>query len=237
MQKFEYAFTLAEVLVTLVIIGVISAMTIPTIIQNTNKQEYYARLKKNYSVILNALKLGQVHEGMLGDNKAVFMPSESANASYETAVRFSKYLSTVKVCKNRNETGCGDVFYSIEYATAKDGLWGGNYPTIILSDGTLYKILQYSSCSNVYNTYVQDENGNAVLDENGNQQDISYNLSHCGVIFMDVNGAKKPNKFGEDVFVLRIFPDAVTPGTGTFYGGTDAINKILINAQDKNSKK
>lgn len=144
MKKNKYGFTLAEVLITLVIIGVISAMTIPTIIQNTQKQEYYARLKKNYSVIINALKLGQVQEGMIGDNKAVFVTTESATASYETAVRFAKYLNTVKVCKNRSETGCSDVFYNITYATEKEGTWGGNYPTIILSDGTLYKILQYS---------------------------------------------------------------------------------------------
>ncbi len=231
MKKNKYGFTLAEVLITLVIIGVISAMTIPTIIQNTQKQEYYARLKKNYSVIINALKLGQVQEGMIGDNKAVFVTTESATASYETAVRFAKYLNTVKVCKNRSETGCSDVFYNITYATEKEGFWGGNYPTIILSDGTLYKILQYSSCESIYNDYVKDSNGNAVLDENGNKQETSYTVTHCGAVFIDVNGAKKPNKFGEDVFVLRIFPDKVSPGTGVFYGGTDAINKVLMNSK------
>ena len=44
-------FTLAEVLITLVIIGVIAAMTIPTLINKTNNQEYVSRLKKAYSVL------------------------------------------------------------------------------------------------------------------------------------------------------------------------------------------
>jgi len=41
-----YGVTLVEVLITLVIIGVIAAATIPTLINNTKKQEYVAWLKK-----------------------------------------------------------------------------------------------------------------------------------------------------------------------------------------------
>ena len=47
-------FTLAEVLITLVIIGVIASMTIPTLMNNTNKQEYVSRLKKTYSTLAQA---------------------------------------------------------------------------------------------------------------------------------------------------------------------------------------
>ena len=47
-------FTLAEVLITLVIIGVITSMTIPTLMNNTNKQEYVSRLKKAYSALSQA---------------------------------------------------------------------------------------------------------------------------------------------------------------------------------------
>ena len=39
-------FTLAEVLVTLMIIGVIAAMTIPSLMQSTAQQEYRAAYKK-----------------------------------------------------------------------------------------------------------------------------------------------------------------------------------------------
>ena len=48
-------FTLAEVLITLVIIGVIAAMTIPTLINKTNNQEYVSRLIKTYSTLSQGL--------------------------------------------------------------------------------------------------------------------------------------------------------------------------------------
>lgn len=40
------AFTLAEVLITLGVIGVVAAMTLPTLIQNYQEQEYVNKLKK-----------------------------------------------------------------------------------------------------------------------------------------------------------------------------------------------
>ena len=51
---FKNGFTLAEVLITLVIVGVIAAMTIPNIIYETKKHEYSARLKKFYSTMKQA---------------------------------------------------------------------------------------------------------------------------------------------------------------------------------------
>lgn len=42
------AFTLAEVLITLGIIGVVAAMTIPTLIANARSQQYRSKFKKNY---------------------------------------------------------------------------------------------------------------------------------------------------------------------------------------------
>ena len=48
------AFTLAEVLITLGIIGVVAALTLPTLIANHQKQTYVAGLKKAYANIQNA---------------------------------------------------------------------------------------------------------------------------------------------------------------------------------------
>ena len=53
MQKYNLTkssgFTLAEVLVTLGIIGVVAAMTIPTLMQNYQRQSYVTQLKKVYN--------------------------------------------------------------------------------------------------------------------------------------------------------------------------------------------
>ena len=49
------AFTLAEVLITLGIIGVVAAMTMPSLMQNYKRQQATARIKKFVSVINQAL--------------------------------------------------------------------------------------------------------------------------------------------------------------------------------------
>ena len=47
-SKFNAAFTLAEVLITLGIIGVVAAMTIPTLIANTRSNNTEVSLKSHY---------------------------------------------------------------------------------------------------------------------------------------------------------------------------------------------
>ena len=51
----RFAFTLAEVLITLGIIGVVSAITLPTVINNQKMKSYEVGFKKQYSVIQNAI--------------------------------------------------------------------------------------------------------------------------------------------------------------------------------------
>ena len=66
MKNNKFAFTLAEVLITLGIIGVVAAMTLPTLIQNHQKKVTVVRLKKFYSVMSNAIRM---EEAALGDYK------------------------------------------------------------------------------------------------------------------------------------------------------------------------
>lgn len=60
----KLGFTLAEVLITLVIIGVIAAMTVPTLMNNTNAQEFRSALKKAISGANQALTLHYALEGL-----------------------------------------------------------------------------------------------------------------------------------------------------------------------------
>lgn len=63
--KKKAAFTLAEVLITLGIIGIVAAMTIPTLITRYQKREVATKLKATYSTIANALKLAEEENGDL----------------------------------------------------------------------------------------------------------------------------------------------------------------------------
>ena len=62
-NKKKSAFTLAEVLITLGIIGIVAAMTLPALIQNYQKKQTVSQLKKAYSVISQALVSSQYDNG------------------------------------------------------------------------------------------------------------------------------------------------------------------------------
>ncbi len=64
MQKiFKKAFTLAEVLITLTIIGIVAAMTIPTLMSKYKDQATVTKLKKAQSIISNAFSIANTKDG------------------------------------------------------------------------------------------------------------------------------------------------------------------------------
>ena len=76
-KQWSNAFTLAEVLITLGVIGVVAAMTMPTLIQNYRKHVVETRLEKFYSMINQAI---QMSETVNGDRKYW----DSLQITYET---------------------------------------------------------------------------------------------------------------------------------------------------------
>lgn len=66
-------FTLAEVLITLAIIGVVAALTIPSVIVKTQQQEYRTAAKKAYSVLSQAVQLTQVQDGYTFRDEDLFV--------------------------------------------------------------------------------------------------------------------------------------------------------------------
>ena len=105
------AFTLAEVLITLVIIGVVAAITLPSLIQKHQEKEFATRTKKLYSDIGNALILAQKDFDVVGDNSLLFNTTDS---SYEVAKKLGQYFNGAKVCKDKNEKGCSKYYYEIK---------------------------------------------------------------------------------------------------------------------------
>ena len=65
-MKKRFGFTLAEVLITLGIIGVVAAMTIPSLIQNTNSVKFSSQFKKDVATLSNALEMAQAHYDITG---------------------------------------------------------------------------------------------------------------------------------------------------------------------------
>ena len=61
----KQGFTLAEILISLMILGVIASLTIPSLIQNTQKKEQVVQLKKGLSMINQAVTM---HYALTGDD-------------------------------------------------------------------------------------------------------------------------------------------------------------------------
>ena len=101
-----FAFTLAEVLITLGIIGVVASMTIPTLIQNYKKKEAATRAKQAYSQISQAIRLSEAENGEF----ASWDTAMSNNAKENTKLFFDKYLAPyfkgLKLCDSKVEV-CG----------------------------------------------------------------------------------------------------------------------------------
>ena len=67
------AFTLAEVLITLAIIGVVAAISIPSVISNSQQQEFKTGLRKAVSVLNSAITMNMAIDGESPyDNKDTF---------------------------------------------------------------------------------------------------------------------------------------------------------------------
>jgi len=88
-------FTLAEILITLVIIGVIAAFTIPTLINNTQKQEFVSGLKKSYSTFKT------VTNQIIAEEGSALNWASLADNIYNL---YKKHLSFAKECGG--STGC-----------------------------------------------------------------------------------------------------------------------------------
>ncbi len=92
----QRAFTLAEIFITLTIIGIVAAMTIPTLVSKYQKHAYVVGLKKAYSTLQNAIAKTPPEENCsAGDYNCVFNPGYCQNNSYSI---LKKQLKVAKSC-------------------------------------------------------------------------------------------------------------------------------------------
>ena len=193
MFDYKRAFTLAEVLITLVIIGVISAITVPTIIADSNQKSYEARAKKVYSTLANAMTMAKAN----GADFDFEVANDSNKNMKDWYDKYLKSLITMKTCYDK--MGCwhkgdtkgldGKIVY---YNRPQIGV-GANIITAVLNDGSFINIDAYGKAS-IY-TYF------------GTRIDAKSGL----VVFFDVNGEKKPNVLGKDIYVVVFSENGVMP--------------------------
>ena len=175
----RFGFTLAEVLITLGIIGVVAAMTMPALINNSQNKELQAALNKGYSEISQALDLMKYDVGE--DILPVNYPARTFAPIYR---KYFKSLKTVD--QSGIITGTQDE--------------GGSYnPNKAFENYKTYNKSQAVKTSFFDDGQILLEDGTLILIEN---PDLTpYRI----YITIDVNGPnKKPNIWGKDLFTFQI---------------------------------
>ena len=190
------AFTLAEVLITLGIIGVVSALTMPSLIQSYKEKVTVTKLEKAYSFLNQAYKRISDEYGEPQDWPGVeYAGNASASAASAHRDLYAQYVS----CKKFK----GQIYGTVDTTKKIKALNGELYtyiyyfPSFTNNDGTVF---QFSSLRNC---------GGYVLS--------TGKLTACsmgGDILVDINGYEKgPNQLGKDIFAF------VTAQTGVYPAG------------------
>lgn len=178
---------MAEVLITLGIIGVVAALTLPSLIQNYKIHVYVSKLNKFYSVISNAYIRAKQDNGDINNWNLVYY--ESSDKDEEDILYYLlPYMNYVKFC-GKNEQGC---FPDVSYKSIGSTGFGVNlnresrYSKAILNDGVLISSVTFEPpCSNT---------------------------EPCAYLRTDVNGSAPPNTLGIDLFTFVVFEDKIVPG-------------------------
>ncbi len=194
-MKKSSAFTLAEVLITLGIIGVVAAMTIPNLIANTNGAKYRSGFKKAISTLNQAGLMAQAQYDFDFAGASDYCDVNNGGSEHpESKMSFcaifngtltgQTYLGRVSNIKRQSNTSAGSSGAAYTISNASDGgIWNDytKYIAYSLADGSIVAFYEYASgCSQPI----------------GRPMDItsagSY-LAYCSG-FIDVNGTTLPNK-------------------------------------------
>lgn len=108
--KRKFGFTLAEVLITLGIIGVVAAMTLPALIQNYQDKQFKTAYKKAYADVNAAFQFmianNEYNTPQRKNNDVLTFFSEDENGFGNNLKTLSKYFKVTKTCYNNNAGEC-----------------------------------------------------------------------------------------------------------------------------------
>lgn len=168
------AFTLAEVLITLGIIGVVAAMTMPSLVANYEKKRTATAVKKAYSELSQALKLAEVDYGDM---------------------EYWDYPDGFDIEENKAFVNR----YITPYYKGVTMLQDGSVPGSISQTGINF------------------------ISSNGTIFSGKPNNSKAFFVLVDINGFKRPNKMGTDIFYFATSTGKLMP-----YGWEDGLTREMI---------
>lgn len=187
-NKYKKGFSLAEVLLTLAIVGVVAALTVPSLMVDSQTAQLRAVWKKAFSVI------NQASLEVIDDNGGNIF----GLISNDTQARdlFKSVISTTKVCDAGQAYGnCWSVIDSLKQKNGApvDNTWY-NAPSFVSADGMYFNFVNWiSDCS----------------------KSLAGDSNVCGEIIVDINGPKPPNQISFDVYYINVFSQGIKPAGTT----------------------
>lgn len=171
-------FTLAEVLITLGIIGIVAAMTLPILIQKYQDKSDYSQLQKVYSQLLQATLSVEQEYGSISEWGMVANSEESSKLLHD---RYKKYFKVLNTCEY-------DVSVCLNHITykASTGNFYNNFSALPraafqLSDGTVLMFRPSMDAYALVDIYV-DLNGWRKPNQLGNDFFYFYYLRSANVV-------------------------------------------------------
>ena len=189
----RFGFTLAEVLITLGIIGVVAAMTMPTLMNQTNGAQYKAAYKKALSAISQAVTLNVALDDVsFADTKTGTAGENSANQDGTASVA-SLLNSRMNVVKVANAAGSG---YGMTTGDNPTSTFPGKVNTCKTYDEENKECTEYEDVTP--DTFMFFNDGSMFAFKNadvaGCTKDQAGTADKICAGVIDVNGTKGPNK-------------------------------------------
>lgn len=216
MNKF-YGFTLAEVLITLAIIGIITAMTLPGLISKVDLYVRKQQFKKVYSTLANTLDRSFADNGgyyyecyyaeVRGDGPCIKYDNFGNCQQYDGSFGFDKSSECKRMFEAWKHT------LHILKACDNHALANGCISSEMKGTDTILKDVnpdmsideinsKLRGCPKFKEEAIKNENAAWVLNDGsiiGFYSDLPTKL-----FWVDINGLKRPNKWGYDIFAFRL---------------------------------
>jgi len=193
-NKTKSAFTLAEVLITLVIIGIVAALTISEVINTYVERSTVAKVKKGLSTLAQAKKLAEVQYGniMLWN----FDGGRTTQSVLQLWSYLKPHISIAKDCASNDD--CYQI-ENVKYLKGDVFMTGSglqNYShAFVLADGSVMWITALDGKCEAASPSVA----------------AAVYTDVCASFGYDINGNKPPNTIGKDRFSYVMRPDGVYP--------------------------
>lgn len=197
----NFGFTLAEVLITLGIIGIIAAMTIPPLITNQRNKKFESNIKKVYS------ELNQVSKLYLNDNEETIPFALSANHTDLKTILLT-YVKGITVINSDKWDSTEDDGSSSAYVYNRYTNFKGTKVKQICDDYGTHGTLGGISLA---------WNNNPVMGDNG------------PIICVDLNAEDKPNVVGIDYFLFIFTNDGTLIPMGMEHPQNSTSGNLAVN--------